>query len=65
MNKFPTMDYDLVDGHKFPRDVWEEVVEECGNDTARIVNPEYSPKFKQFLIDGGYEVKCYMVWISW
>lgn len=47
-------------------DLPEECQPECpGNDTGQIVNPEYHPKLKQWLIDNNYPVKPYIGWWSW
>lgn len=56
--------YEILEVMDLPDEVQEEL--ECpGNDTYKIVNPEYHPKLSKWLTDNGYEVKCYLGRWSW
>jgi hypothetical protein len=58
--------YKVISDGKLPEDVRDEILDCCkGNDCATLVNPDYWPKFKQWLIENNAEVECYLIWWSW
>lgn len=58
-------EYEFIDSHELPEDVWDELCDDFMNAMGRIVNPKYHPLFKAWLIAEGHEVKCYILWASW
>lgn len=50
-----------------PLEVEDELNNSCpGNDTARVINPDYHPKLKAWLEQNGYAANhCYIGWWSW
>jgi len=50
-----------------PDEVQEELQEDCpGNDTGRLINPEYNPIFKAWLEENGHDAtRSYIGWWSW
>lgn len=60
------MGYDKVEVLDLPENVQDELCDMCpGNPAGTIINPDYHPLFRQWLIDNGHEVKCYFGWWSW
>lgn len=58
--------YGIIYDGNLPENVRDELIDRCpGNDCGIIYNPEYHPKFKQWLIDNDMPVECYIVWFSW
>lgn len=57
--------YQVIDMGKLPEEVTDNL--ECpGNDCAKIYNPKYHQKFKQWLIENGHDPEaCYIGWWSW
>lgn len=59
--------YLVINMMDLPSDVRDESCNDSpGNDTARIINPEYNPKLAKWLVDNGHDAtKCYIAWWSW
>lgn len=58
--------YEFLDYHELPETVWDEVMDQVpSNGSGVIINPEYHPLLKAWLIENGHEVKCYILWASW
>jgi hypothetical protein len=57
--------YGIISDSVLPDDVRDEVLERFSNDSGRIFNPEYNPKFKAWLEKEEMPVECYIVWCSW
>lgn len=59
--------YQVINMAELPEDVYDESCNDCpSNDSARIINPNYKPKLKQWLSDNGYNSEtCYIAWWSW
>lgn len=58
--------YDVISDGDLPKDVRDEILDCCpSNDCATIVNPEYWPKMKAWLIENQTPVKPYLIWWSW
>lgn len=60
-------EYEFLDYHELPDDIWDDVCDSLNmsNDMGRIVNPDYHPLLKEWMIANGHEVKCYILWASW
>ncbi len=58
--------YGIIHDAKLPESVRDEVCNDClGNDSGRLFNPKYHPKFKEWLESEGMPVEPYIIWFSW
>lgn len=61
------VNYSIIRSACLPDDVSDELANDCPtNDSGRIINPAYRPKFMAWLHSENMPVdKCYIVWWSW
>jgi hypothetical protein len=59
--------YQILEVMKLPIEVVDELCDECAsNDSGKIVNPEYYPELKKWLVANGHsDTDCYIGWWSW
>jgi hypothetical protein len=59
--------YRILEIIRLPESIQDELSDSCkGNDTGRIINPEYYPELKKWLSDNGYDsTECFIGWWSW
>ncbi len=58
--------YQILEISDLPEDIQDELSERCtGNDSGKIINPDYYPLLRKWLVDNGHKTTCYIGWWSW